>query len=194
MHTQSTSAPAARSFKPRLRPCADGTILVTLPCGETTAIRPVGSEWSVDNHREYFQGKPETFVTMRDALSAAARGCKLDLPALKVDALALARQVEADQGEACKILRRLLRERSGRDWSVRKGRWTSRSWIYISAPASRTQEWTMTIEDRILLRSMIGHASNDTIPGRRGHRGAMVFLICGVEIPSDWEIDEGCHD
>lgn len=56
-----------------------------------------------------------------------------------------------------KKMRQLLRQRSGKTWSVKGGRGTGWGWLTIDAPPSRiTDNWRMTEEDRAELATLLG--------------------------------------
>lgn len=58
-----------------------------------------------------------------------------------------------------KKMRQLLRQRSGKNWSVRGGRGTGWGWLDISSPPSRQDNWRMTEEDRRELAALLGKDS-----------------------------------
>jgi len=192
------------SAKPKLRPLADGCILATFACGTTATIRPEpsrygsGTAYSVD---EIIYA--QQYATLEQALRAAALELgKLRLAPLTIDLAALremATSVERDQcGEACKILRRLLRERTGRDWSVTHSLGTAWSWMQIHAvPKRRGAFGYLTIEDQILLSAALGthvHTRGESMRPSSGSRGIYVFRAAGVPVPEDWRISEATWD
>lgn len=62
-----------------------------------------------------------------------------------------------DRDEAIQRIRTALRTRSGKTWSVKGGRGTSRSWITVSAPPARlTATGSMTPEDAKELGDLLG--------------------------------------
>lgn len=54
-----------------------------------------------------------------------------------------------------KKMRQLLRQRSGKTWSVKGGRGTGWGWLTISAPPSRMDNWRMTEEDQAELAALL---------------------------------------
>lgn len=65
-------------------------------------------------------------------------------------------------------MRQLLRERSGKAWSVRGGRGTGWGWLDISAPPARLVDgYKMTPEDQEELRALLGE-------GHVHHQGVLV--------------------
>lgn len=55
-----------------------------------------------------------------------------------------------------KKMRQLLRQRSGKTWSVKGGRGTGWGWLTISAPPARMDNWRMTEEDQAELANLLG--------------------------------------
>lgn len=192
MQTQTTSAPA-RSYKPRLRPRADGTILVTLPCGTAVTLHPKGDKWLVENQWGSC-GRALDACSLERAIAIAAHQSKLTLAPLQIVHLeSIAKQAERSTKEACQIIRECMKARTGRDWSVRAGRGTSGSWIRISAPPRRMNDYELTVEDQILMRAMFGEGSyhqGKQVAPTMGYRGLAVFHACGVSVPSDWKVAE----
>jgi len=191
------------SAKPKLRPLADGCILATFACGATATIRPEpsrygsGTAYSVD---EIIYA--QQYATLEQALRAAALELgKLRLAPLTIDLSVLremAASVEHSGDDACKILRRLLRERTGRDWSVTRGRGTASSWLRIHAPPKRRGEFDyLTIEDQILLSAALGthvHTQGESMRPCSGSQGSYVFRSAGVPVPDDWRISAPSWD
>jgi hypothetical protein len=192
------------NVKPKIRPLGDGaTTIVTLPCGAQGTIRlcgdDVGSGWhyTVDGMFEF--GRLREFHEISNAIEAFAHEkSRLRLAPLMVLAAAM-RPLAIEAGPVdgfCKIVRRLLRERTGRDWSVTRGRGTAASWMTIHAPPKRRDpkfSSYMRIDDQILLSAALGywvHGQGESV--RPGHdvRGAYVFHAAGVPVPDDWTISE----
>lgn len=193
--------------KPRVRPMADGTFLVTLTCGTTSMICQVpaqygsGTEYTVDGVS--WCGELQRFSSFEDAVRAAGRRSKLELepiPSTAEQWRTLAAEVDRDVDAACKVLRKLLRERTGRDWSVTRGRGTAYCWIRIHAPPKRRCKFGyLSIEDQILLSAALGgdrsvSEQGESIRTERGVRGSYVFRIAGVEVPNDWQISSPSWD
>lgn len=80
----------------------------------------------------------------------------------------------SDRDVAIKAIRKALRRRSGKAWSVRGGRGTSWGWITISAPPARSGKWgEMSDDDAAELGQLLGL-------GRSAH-------VQGVSVPSSLE-------
>jgi hypothetical protein len=191
------------SVKPKLRPLADGAVLVTFACGATSTITPVtkGSKTLYIVDGVYRFGAREEFSSLEDAVRAASERCRLELAPINGMASAetwraVAKEVDRDVDAACKVLRKLLRERTGRDWSVTRGRGTAYSWIRIHSPPKRRCKFGfLSIEDQILLTAALGsrprvHEQGESIRTECGVRGSYVFRIAGVGVPEDWHVTE----
>lgn len=80
--------------------------------------------------------------------------------------------VASDRDTTITAIRRALRARSGKAWSVTGGRGTARSWITITAPPARRDEYDrMTEADAAELAGLlgldrVGPAGEDVPPGR----------------------------
>lgn len=84
------------------------------------------------------------------------------------------RVVSIDRDEAIVAIRKALRRRSGKAWSVRGGRGTTWGWItIISPPRRRGPDGCMTEEDRVELADLLGL-----------DRGSGKAHFQGVSIPS----------
>ncbi len=192
------------TVKPKIRPMADGSMIVTFVCGATATITRVEKDhgkvvYLVDG--EYRFGAREEFSDVEHALRTAALRCKLVLAPLagrsSEDWLALAKSCD-DIDVCCKELRKLLRESTGRDWSVHRGRGTAYSWLTITSPPKRRalerhgRSSYMSVEDQILLSAALGshvHVQGESIRPGGGVRGAYVFRIAGVGVPENWRIE-----
>lgn len=186
------------TLKPKVRPLPDDALLVTLPCGATKTIRKTGNAYAIEG--EFNLGRPVTFADLRHAIEHCARATEvrfapLDLSIEQVRALAT--EAEESRDAACKILRDLLRRRTGRDWSVKGSRGTAYSWISISAPPRRRGEFgSMGVEDQIVLFAALGEWAHQDISIRPcgGVRGAYVFRAAGLPVPDDWRINAPSWD
>jgi len=79
-----------------------------------------------------------------------------------------------ERDEAIARIRRALRARTGRDWSVRGGRGTAWGWITITAPPRRLQGYVMTVADRHELGRALGlgapvHGQGVSVPASSDH-------------------------
>lgn len=64
--------------------------------------------------------------------------------------------LQAGRSAVTKKMRQLLRQRSGKTWSVRGGRGTGWGWLEICAPPSRMDGWKMTDADQEELSDLLG--------------------------------------
>lgn len=71
-----------------------------------------------------------------------------------------------DRNLTIKALRKALKARTGRSWSVTGGRGTAWGWITIQAPPARQDGYSTSEEDREILGQALGE--------RVGHQGAFV--------------------
>jgi hypothetical protein len=98
---------------------------------------------------------------------------------------ALANECErGDAGDTAKVLRELLRQRTGLSWSCRAGRHRERFCVLISAPKARLVDGALSVQDRVMLSSIFGcRTSRDgiTIEPHRGCRAYAVWRAAGVE-------------
>lgn len=95
-----------------------------------------------------------------------------------------------ERGDVIKLLKRFLRERSGKDWSVSGSRGTAYGWITIRAPKSRSIDaWgSLTNTDRQELGALLGmdrpvhHQGQSIAAGRDYYR---YYLDQAAGIPSE---------
>ena len=92
----------------------------------------------------------------------------------------------------CKALRALLKRRTGRDWSVTKGRGTASGWVTVTAPPKRcTFGWDGTGEghnigadDRAVLAAALQlqriHPQGESIPASLAHRQEYLDRAAGL--------------
>jgi len=114
----------------------------------------------------------------------------LELPTVELQALA-ERAERGDAKDAAKILRELLRKRTGLAWSVTAGRGRDRFRVFVSAPSGRClPDGSLRAEHRVLLAAIFAsRPSRDgfTVEPHRGHRTNAVFRAAGIEVPDDLE-------
>jgi len=67
-----------------------------------------------------------------------------------------------DRNETIKAIRKALRERSGKSWSVRGGRGSVYGWIYIDTPPSRAVDGHISQAERAELAALLGLDSVDS--------------------------------
>lgn len=187
--------------KVKLRPLTTGCDwIVTVPGGREIRI------CRRDNERDPFHVSENGWSgrgwqSLEQAVRDAAKVAKIDLPALPIspeDLRAMAVKAESDPREATKIFRTLLKARTGRDWSATIGRGTAWSWTKISAPKARMVDYSMSIEDTLLLSAALGTLRRGDLVSHQGEsirpcsgvRGSYVFRLAGYAVPADWRIAE----
>lgn len=85
-------------------------------------------------------------------------------------------EIASDRNRTIAELRRVLRARSGRAWSVSGGRGTAWGWITIQSPPARRVGWGyMPDDDRAELARLLGfdrpvHNQGETIPASTADR------------------------
>jgi hypothetical protein len=80
-----------------------------------------------------------------------------------------------DRDEAIKAIRRALKARSGKTWSVTGGRGTAWGWITITSPPARREKFGyMSEADRVELARLLGkdsvHNQGESIPAGSDYR------------------------
>lgn len=88
--------------------------------------------------------------------------------------------------EACKLIRKALKERSGKGWSVRHGSGTAYGWIRISAPPRRLADFGyMSEADRTELAQLLGldhvHQQGVQVADSTAHYWEYIDRARGVE-------------
>ncbi len=89
----------------------------------------------------------------------------------------------SERDEVIAILRRELRRRSGKAWSVRGGRGTSWGWITVTAPPSRQVNGELSEADQLELSALFGedvHEQGLMIPASRDYRTEYVDRVRGL--------------
>ena len=105
---------------------------------------------------------------------------------------------ESGLDEAIKIIRTLLKKRTGRSWSVRRENGSSYGWITIMAPPRRcTADFGyLNAEDQATLAAIFGecHHQGIMIHTGNGVRAKYACQAAGVELPAhvrvaqpDWD-------
>ncbi len=90
----------------------------------------------------------------------------------------------AGRDAVIKELRRLLKDRTGRTWSVTGGRGSSWGWISVSAPPKRREKFQLTEDDYATLRDIFGRMVGTTgynVPDSSDHRAEALRLAAGLE-------------
>ncbi len=88
-----------------------------------------------------------------------------------------------ERDETILILRRELRRRSGKAWSVRGGRGTGWGWITVTAPPARQVNGGLSDADREELSALFGedvHWQGLMIPASREYRTEYVDRVRGL--------------
>lgn len=82
-------------------------------------------------------------------------------------------EIAGDRNATITEIRKALRTRSGKTWSVKGGRGTAWGWITITAPPARLVLGSMTDEDRAELSALLGtdvHHQGASIPASTDYR------------------------
>jgi hypothetical protein len=114
---------------------------------------------------------------------------------------AMIREAEDNVTKAAKLLKRLLKLRTGISWSVTGKRGTARSWLKIDAPRARLvdsegiptdKSWGyMDARDRALLGVILGrlpHHQGESIRPGAGVRSSYLWRISGHAAPEDLRV------
>lgn len=204
MKAQHTIEPAANSRpatkrapvelpKPRVRPEGDAAWSIDFGNGVTARLERDPEKWPEFTWRITSEGRYESGGgTTLDHAFVGAWSVAAVAPepvALSRDQVAeLARQAEGGARQATKILRELLKMRTGFAWSVTVGRGTAYSWITISSVSKRADKWRgLSHHDQALLSAILGwrvQGSESIRPGL-GVRASYVWRIAGYPIPED---------
>lgn len=109
-------------------------------------------------------------------------GC--DAPAPELPAVEAPKKVFWGVEEAVKAIRKALKERSGKDWSVKHGRGTAYGWITIASPPRRKVDtFYMSPEDCAELATLLGketvHYQGESVPASSDHRAEYVARAQG---------------
>jgi hypothetical protein len=183
-------------MKPRVRELPRRRWEVDFGDGRTAVIRQgwdmARGEWEPNYHwsasvpgKHFDQGErasaAEAFVSAWISVAVAPPGLYLE----QAEVEQLADECErGDAGDTAKILRELLRQRTGLTWSCRVGRNRERFCVRICAPASRLVADAMTAADRVLLASIFGARTPRDgllVEPHRGCRADAVWLASGVD-------------
>ena len=93
--------------------------------------------------------------------------------------------MENERDDAIRIIRKELKRRSGKTWSVKGGRGTAWGWITISAPPARLDKFgSMSEADRAELAQLLGkdsvHHQGESIAASREYRTEYVDRARGL--------------
>lgn len=183
--------------KIKIRPLSDArTWIVSLPSGATREIVDSGEEWAHNRFRVRGGFGCSTLrLAVEQAIESDIPAAANDLPALPYSAAelrAMAEAAEASIDVATKTIARLLRERTGRAWSVTRGRGTAYSWLTITAPSKRRAQFGyLSADDQALLSAALGgrvHCQGESVRPCSGVHGSYVFRAAGHPVPEDWRI------
>ena len=91
-----------------------------------------------------------------------------------------------DRESTIRAIRTALKERSGKDWSVRGGRGTAYGWITISAPPRRLVDGDLSPEDAAELGSLLeigkaAHCQGVDVPASLDYRREYVQRARGLK-------------
>lgn len=107
----------------------------------------------------------------RQALTDIARviaSANLPVPRItELDQARLIRRAEQSAAEACKIIRQHLRKRTGRAWSVTRGKGKRSEEITIHVPPSLRRRGAMTPTEAGILEALTGEAVSSLVAGIR---------------------------
>lgn len=189
------SAPApicptkGQRFPVKIRPVGEHKWIVTLPDGQTRTI--IEQQNPVSRYEPFAvveESCARSYQSLERAVMRAADDCRLDFAPLAytdAEARKLAEECDRDLDVFVKTLRKLLRARTGRDWSVSRGRGTAYSWCHIKAPKARSiDDWgRLSVEDQIVLGSVLGtrvHEQGESIRTEAGVRGWYLLKAIGA--------------
>ncbi len=160
--------------KPRITPTGDERFRVTFPDGRVAQIWRSDRDtwnWLAEGTELLVDGCAVNFDhAFRGAYAAGFQAPKpldIELDALRVDRM--------DTTAFAKLMRGLLKKRTGFAWSVTIGSGTGYCWVDIKARKSRAHGdfHNLTAADQALLYSILGHgvsASGFTVDPDRGRR------------------------
>jgi hypothetical protein len=184
---------APNAIKPRVRPLANGGAAVVFPCGGRAEIYPVHDRgqiagWSFSGVRadgtETSGRGPWAHDPARAPQRAwcetIARPAPISTPIAEIHALATA----VDRGSSkdfAAALRRILFERTGVRFSVRKGTGTGSSWVRVRPEGDY---------EAAVLASVFSdaHGGDLSIRPCGGERLAVICIAAGVDTPEGFKV------
>ncbi len=92
---------------------------------------------------------------------------------------------QLDGTQYTKLLRKILKIRTGRTWSVKVGRGTAYSWIDVTSPPARQEGYYMSADDESLLSAVLNEATGQqhvSIPPTSGFRHSYLLRAAGLPI------------
>jgi len=185
--------------KIKIRPSTAGHHwTVTLPSGATREIHENLDvpEWSHERFSVLGGFRCSTLrLAVEQAIESDIGAAANGLPALPygpAELRAMAEACEASIDVATKTIARLLRERTGRAWSVTRGRGTAYGWLTITAPPKRRAAFGyLSADDQAMLSAALGarvHCQGESVRPCSGVHGSYVFRAAGVPVPDDWKV------
>ena len=178
-------------IKPHITPKGTDRFEVVFPCGGTAEIYKVeGSghlpEWRWDAVKAIGEESSPAHPCMTSDYAFRAAWCFVR-PAPKALVGYDAEYCRAAEDMRCKeytkLLRKMLKRRTGRTWSVKVGSGTGYCWLTINAPPARIVDWKMSPDDESLLASVLGEDSIGQyyqIPPTSGYRAWNMARIAGI--------------
>lgn len=189
--------------KPRFAPDGPAAYRVTFPNGKTARLYQVANGrdpqdwwWETPEHTgRPTWGADEALAQAWTAVSEAPAPVAID----RAELAAMISGAERGATSAAKLMRRLLKLRTGRAWSVTIGRGTAYSWLHIHAPPSRRvardgspdRDGYMSAADRAMLGSILGqcpHTQGEQVRPCAGVRESYMWRLAGHEAPADLHI------
>ncbi len=193
--------------KPRVRPIGPHAFKVDFGTG-TAEIRksPDTDDWwyeTPDHPARHVWGPAEALaLAWSECMTAPA-----PLAIKRNELTALISSAKDDTTACAKLMRRLLKLRTGIAWSVTCGRGTSGCWLRIHVPKARkvdsdgqptSEDWGyMGTRDRALLGVILGevpHHQGESIRTEAGVRESYLWRIAGHDAPADLVISEPSWD
>lgn len=179
-------------IKPRITPKGPDRFEVVFPCGGTAEIYKVeGSghlpDWRWDAIKAIGEESSPARPSMTSDYAFRSAWCFVRPAPKALEGYTAERCLAAeslDRNVYTKELRKMLKQRTGRTWSVKGSTGTAYSWIDICAPPARIVDWKMTPEDESILASVLGEDSigqHHQIPPTRGYRAWNMARIAGID-------------
>lgn len=175
--------------RPAIRPLGNDRFAVTFPHGAKAEIAKLKNARPTREWVYVLEGERAGTTAFSSEAALAQAWTKtltapkaLPLAAFEVDEL-VARGV-ADRTSFVRVVRKLLKERTGVAWSVSGGRGTAWGWVTITAAKSRQADGNMRPGDQALLARVLGadspvHHQGESVKPTRSARAAIIRAICG---------------
>ncbi len=189
--------------KPRIRLVRPDTFDIDFGNGETVQIgKADDGEWRYHMPGEcgrHTYGPQEAFAQAWMASIEPPPPVGIEREKLQ----AMITEAECCATKCAKLMKTLLKLRTGIAWSVTGGRGTGRSWLNIMSPKARrvdsdgrpsTKSWGyMSARDRAILGSVLGntpHNQGESIRTEGGVRESYLWKIAGLDAPADLRVQE----